>query len=366
MNLIKAIILLITIPLNTWAQVFNDNIENRRQIHLKEVVVSNTTNCTVQWSCVDERLTGKCIEYHNDQWFEFKPLISGTYYVNISQQKCRDVRGIQLVALSGKPCEPDTYKILACASLGTQDDLFVPLIGLKAGESYLLNIDGYLKDYCNFTLQVSGLARGLPVMTPPMLPVGLPAASPVVELNWVIADSLRDVHQCKVLRREQRAFRSYEVRRELVEYNTFGGRRAHYTLTDTLPAPGNYLYQIVAESNDSINQPVVLRQLWVSYSRLRPIMAGVVPDGAVFLNLPLSRYPRGQYLAITITNPTTGRLLRHLTIVNEPSQNRKGRLYAQDWFDAGIRQVAVDIKSYPMRGSGVHDNILLPLIIPTD
>ena len=48
------------------AQVANDTMENRRVVRAEETVASSTTGCTVQRSCVDERLTGKCIEYHND------------------------------------------------------------------------------------------------------------------------------------------------------------------------------------------------------------------------------------------------------------------------------------------------------------
>jgi len=55
------------------AQVPNDNLENRRLLAPEEVITSSTVGCTVQRACVDERLTGKCIEYHNDQWFEFRP-----------------------------------------------------------------------------------------------------------------------------------------------------------------------------------------------------------------------------------------------------------------------------------------------------
>ena len=107
------------------AQVANDNIENRRVLKLEEVVTSSTTGCTVQRGCVDERLTGKCIEYHNDQWFQFTPATTGRYFVNVGGQKCRDVRGVQLVVLTGQPCQPATYRILSCTSLGTQDDVFV-------------------------------------------------------------------------------------------------------------------------------------------------------------------------------------------------------------------------------------------------
>ncbi|HLK98373.1 MAG TPA: hypothetical protein VK364_11445, partial [Hymenobacter sp.] len=59
------------------AQVANDDIERRQVLQLEQPVSSNTTDCTVQWSAVDEKLTGRCIEYHNDQWFEFTPRVSG-------------------------------------------------------------------------------------------------------------------------------------------------------------------------------------------------------------------------------------------------------------------------------------------------
>ena len=49
------------------AQVANDNMENRRVVRAEETVASSTTGCTVQLNCVDECLTDKCIEYHNDQ-----------------------------------------------------------------------------------------------------------------------------------------------------------------------------------------------------------------------------------------------------------------------------------------------------------
>ena len=347
------------------AQVPNDNIENRRPLQAEEVVTSSTAGCTVQWRCVDERLTGKCIEYHNDQWFEFRPPADGTYYVNIGQQKCRDVRGVQLVALTGTPCQPATYRVLACASLGTQDDLYVPLPNLRAGQPYLLDVDGYLKDFCGFTLQVSGRARGLPVVPAPALPSGPPATSRVVMLAWQLPDSLAAAQQCRVLRREQRAFRTREVGRVPAGRNTLGQRQADYALTDTPPAPGNYLYQIVAESDDPAAPPVLLRQQWVSYSRLRPIMPGAVPDGVAFLDLPLARYPRGAYLTILVSDAETGNLLRRLALTNEPAQASRGRLYAQPWLDAGLRRVAVAIECRPAHGGILtRDHLLLPLSIP--
>src|SRR5690606_14938890 len=99
------IILAIFSWLSTKAQVPNDDIEHRRLLKAEEIVFSNTIGCTVQRNCVDESLTGKCVEYHNDQWFEFSPETPGVYFVNISGQSCRDTRGVQLVILTGEPCQ---------------------------------------------------------------------------------------------------------------------------------------------------------------------------------------------------------------------------------------------------------------------
>jgi hypothetical protein len=346
------------------AQVANDNIENRRQLRAEETITSTTTGCTVQQSCVDERLTGKCIEYHNDQWFEFRPPASGTYYVNIGGQRCRDVRGVQLVVLTGTPCQPATYRILSCTSFGTQDDLFVTLPNLQAGQPYLLDVDGYLKDYCAFTLQVSGRARGIPAVPAPGIPGNAPGTSRFIELSWEVPDSLATATYCRVLRREQRAFRSVEIRRVPITRNVYGTRRATYTLTDTLPGVGQYLYQVVAENDDRTDPPTFLKQQWVGYSKLKPVMAGAIDGGSSFLDLPLGRYPRGAYVTFILTNPQNGNLLRSLSLTNQPSDVQRGRLYAQPWRDAGLSQVAVDVTCRPARGSAYTEHLLLPLSTP--
>jgi hypothetical protein len=346
------------------AQVANDNIENRRQLRAEETITSNTTGCTVQRSCVDESLTGKCIEYHNDQWFEFRPPAAGTYFVNIGGQRCRDVRGVQLIVLTGTPCEPATYRVLSCTSLGTQDDLFVALPNLEAGKPYLLDVDGYLKDFCSFTLQVSGRARGLPAEPMPAVPATKPGTSRIIELAWAVPDSLGAATHCRVLRREQRGFRAAEIRRVPIAHTTYGTRQATYTLTDTLPGVGQYLYQVVAESDDLGSPPALLKQQWVGYSKLRPVMPGAIDGGTSFLDLPLSRYPRGAYLTFSLTNPQNGNLLRSISLTNQPGDVQRGRLYSQPWRDAGLNQVAVDVTCRPPRGSAYTEHLLLSLSTP--
>ncbi|MBB4602801.1 hypothetical protein HNQ93_003566 [Hymenobacter luteus] len=247
------------------AQVPNDNIEQRRVLRQNEAATSATTNCTVQWSCVEEKLTGKCIEYHNDQWFEFTPRTSGRYFVNIEGQKCRDTRGVQLVVLTGQPCEPATYRVLSCTSLGSQDDVFVTLDSLRAGQPYLLDVDGYLKDFCQFTLTVSDKPRGLPALTPPQVASVASSTSRLVSLRWTLPDSLGAPREFRVLRREAAAFRATAVAVVPVQRTTYGATSPEYTWTDTLTAPGRYLYQVITDADEG-QPPAIVQQQWYAYS----------------------------------------------------------------------------------------------------
>ena len=347
------------------AQVPNDNIENRRVLRLEETVVSSTTGCTVQRSCVDERLTGKCIEYHNDQWFEFTPKAPGRYFVNIGGQQCRDVRGVQLVVLTGQPCQPATYRVLSCTSLGTQDDVFVTLDSLRAGQPCLLDVDGYLKDFCRFTLQVSRTAAGLPVSYFPPSPARLlPTASRVVELRWTLPDSLANVPNCRVMRRETHQYRSTEVRRVPVRRDTYGRPETSYSVTDTLPGPGIYDYQVLTTRAENGPPAARLRQWWYAYGTAATMpQPGTVPNRNV-VELPLRKYPNKARLSVVITEPATGRVLLARQLINQPADPRQGQLPVRKWQAAGLEKIAVEIICHPLRGDFFVDRLLLSLPAP--
>ena len=362
------LLLLLTISVSSAAaQVPNDNIENRRVLRLEETITSSTTGCTVQRSCVDERLTGKCIEYHNDQWFEFTPKTPGRYFVNIGGQKCRDVRGVQLVVLTGQPCQPATYRILSCTSLGTQDDVFVTLDSLRTGQPYLLDVDGYLKDFCQFTLQVSQTATGMPVSYFPPSPTRLlPTASRVVELSWTLPDSLAIALASRVMRREIHQYRSTEVRRVPVRRDTYGRPETSYSVTDTLPAPGIYDYQIVTERADSGPAAARLRQWWYAYGVAAPMrLPGEAPPRpADVVALPLRKYPARARLSVVITDPGSGRVLLARQLINQPANPRQGELPVRRWQAAGLEKISVEITCHPPRGDFFVDRLLLNLPAP--
>jgi len=347
------------------AQCPNDDIENRRLLHLEESVASSTTGCTVQRRCVDERLTGKCIEYHNDQWFEFTPPAMGRYFVNIGGQQCRDVRGVQLVVMSGKPCQPSTYRILSCTSLGTQDDVFVTLDSLVAGRPYLLVVDGYLKDYCRFTLQVSRLPLGLPVSYQPPNPVRLQPAAGVVQLAWQVPDSLAraGAAACRVLRREVHQYRSVEVTRVPLRRDTFGRPQSTYTWRDSLPAPGQYHYRVVSTADAGGPPPTLLLTQWVASCEPAPAMPGPTVDGPT-IHLPLHEFPRRAALTIVVTEPGSGRVLLARQLQRDPTEARQDELSVAAWQAQGIHRVAVTIVCRPVRGRSSSRKLLVMLPQP--
>jgi hypothetical protein len=145
--------------------------------------------------------------------------------------------------------------------------VFVTLDSLGAGQPYLLNVDGYLRDYCQFSLAVSRKPQGLPDATLP--PAAEPRTSKVVTLRWSLPDSLGAVQQFRVWRREAAAFHTTARAAVPVIRSTFGTTAAGYSWTDTLSTPGRYLYQVTTEATDG-TPPALVQQQWYSYSQLMP------------------------------------------------------------------------------------------------
>lgn len=299
---------------------------------MEEVVRSNTSGCTVQRTCVDESLTGKCVEYHNDQWFEFTPETSGDYFINISNQACRDVRGVQLVVFTGKPCEPKTYNAISCTSLATQDDLFVPLKALQAKQTYLLNVDGYLNDQCQFRISVSRAPKGLPASTEPFITTKTFNQSRKVTLKWLLPDSL-SVTEFRVLRREATQFKTEEIGKVAVIRDSYGKILREYTFQDSLFQPGNYLYQIVAYGTTD-DVPVMQQQEWRTLRN--------AANSPIRYRLPLEKYPNKAELLITITDAASGNLLYNSRIVKRA--NQQAEILVNNWVAEGIKKIRVEIQ----------------------
>ena len=313
---------------NAFGQVINDKMAGKIELKVNaRPHLSNSTGCTVEWTCVDESLTGKCIEYHNDQWFGFTTRQAGTYYVNVSGQSSRDIKGVQLVVIKGELCRPETYRIISCTSLATQDDIYVRLDFLPANHSYLINVDGYLNDLCEFRIGVSTRSTGFPARS-----IGLKSAPDQtraerwVEVKWVVSDSLAvSLNGYRLYRRHEKEKKS--TFRQSLEHqrNARGESVLAYAATDTLSERGRYVYQVIGLRNDS--STVWIAEKVVDY---RPDQ--FKPEDFILLRL---QYALNTPLTVMIMDASTDRMLRK----SDFTYQRKGRAwqsYVGDFRAKGI------------------------------
>lgn len=234
------------------AQTSNNNMAEAIELQIDTPFNSKTNGNTVQYTCIDQQLTGKCIQYHNDQWFTFTNTNFETLYINIGNQQCRDLRGVQLVAFEGELCSPETYKILDCISLATQDDIYATIGSLEPYQKYWLNIDGYLHDYCQFDLEVSPTPKGVSAKRIELLEkVDQKKNMNEIMLTWSIDDSLASsLKNFIIMRRNDGAFSFDSISSVHVEFNTFGAYQPDYSYTERIYKPGAYWYRIVAQNSD--------------------------------------------------------------------------------------------------------------------
>jgi hypothetical protein len=235
-------------------QVKNDVISNRITLSLNdEWFASSTRNADVEWDCINKALTSTCLVYHNDQWFTILPPTTGTYFINISNQRCSNQQGVQIVVLEGDPCKIDSYQLRMCIAYTDQSDMFVQIDSLIGGKEYLLNIDGYLGDQCEFDIQFSTKHNGIPVQSRNMKYIELrviPRDS-VVSVQWHIPDSLHyKLNQVSLYRKHEKERASVPVNRSALQRNAYGETETIYKVQDTLRRKGQYTYSIYGHTVD--------------------------------------------------------------------------------------------------------------------
>jgi hypothetical protein len=245
---IGLIVLLQAINLFVYSQVENNSIHNRINLNLNTNAHSTTANSTVEWSCISKKLTNKCLVYHNDQWFSFAPQQSGKYFLNISAQQCKKSQGIQLIIIEGDPCAVDTYKILNCIPKITQSDVFVELPSLGADKLYLINVDGFLGDFCEFDIQLSDKPQGMPFQYKSLDTLNLQSEqkNEIVTLRWTaLPYQLDQLDYFEVNRLKSGEIKSKVLQNVFVGSNALGKYDEDYQYSDTLSAYGTYHYDIL-------------------------------------------------------------------------------------------------------------------------
>lgn len=253
-NIILFVVILSSLGRHAVAQVVNNNIADRIELKLNEPAKSSTNQASVEWNCINKALTSKCLVYHNDQWFYFTPPDSGTYYINISSQRCKKALGIQLIVIEGNPCETKSYVIKRCIEKIHQENVFIELTKLKAKTQYLVNVDGFLKDFCEFEISFSDKPEGLPesLISQHALELKAEEKDKLVTLTWRAGLSWIDsVKQFEIYRLKEGELKSVCVTKQLVRRNSLGLFDEHYSYIDTLHKDGEYAYTILAEGEST-------------------------------------------------------------------------------------------------------------------
>lgn len=227
----------------------NNNIEERIKLNLDAPFVSSSTaSATVQWKCINKKLTAKCLVYHNDQWFYFTPPSSGKHYINVINQNCKNLKGVQVLVIEGNPCETNTYKLLHCTSFTDQNDTFIELDSLKPGLEYLINIDGFLGDNCEFEIQFATIPVGFPHNKIKLDTVSLTTHvdHQKIFLQWETSQrQLDDLIQFELFRMNTLAAKAVMVAVVPTLTNTLGKHIETYNYSDSLAEVGPYIYRIM-------------------------------------------------------------------------------------------------------------------------
>ncbi len=234
------------------AQVSNNSIHQSSFLVLDaDPIPSTTDRSTVEWACINKKLTEKCLIYHNDQWFTFSSPIGGKLFLNVGNQQCRKKFGVQVLVIEGNPCEASTYKLLHCESFTDQNDTFITIDSVEANKFYLINIDGFLGDICSFDIQLSTKPKGYPLKQQSLDTLQLQAKldQNIVTLNWRVDEGLREeLEFFEVHRQLSTTFRSQLLKEVLLQLNAQGKSLDSYQYKDTLQQHGTYIYDVIGVS----------------------------------------------------------------------------------------------------------------------
>lgn len=321
--------------LPTMGQVSNDNIKSRSELFLNaNPIHSSTNNASVEWNCVNKALTNKCLVYHNDQWFHFTPNQSGEFFLNVSLQTCTYLQGIQAIVIEGNPCEISTYKILQCIPRIHQNDVFIQLDSLRAGVQYLVNIDGFLGDFCEFDIQFStrpvGLPRTMHSLDTIHMEVALKGGG--VTIRWSVQESIaKEINLFKIYRQAQGEQRSLWIRDVPLSANALGNFDQNYFLEDSLLKKNNYTYRIFGVQHET-EYPLLLSE--------QNLFFNPASDKAVWVSIPLDLEDKRPYMVL-VFNKTDQTLLRKYGGEFDRKNDATFEMNLQEFVNSGVKEFTI-------------------------
>lgn len=310
--------ILLVLPRLCVAQVGNNTIAERLTLQLNaDPLYSTTDHSTVEWQCINKELTERCLIYHNDQWFSFLAPQSGTLFLNIAEQVCKKQFGVQVLVIEGNPCETSSYKLLHCESFTNQSDTFIELDSLKQGTQYLVNIDGFLADICEFTIQLDSKPKGIPLKTKSLDTLQLSASrvQHVVTLTWEMPPTLLDsLNYFDVYRQNKSDFKKERRVQVALRYNTLGKAISLYTYSDTLKEYGMYTYSIVGVFEQEVKR-LLLDEQRISFLEEK----NLIHKRRFILSVQLESKKK-EDIDFLVMNATTGEVLFKRTCITCSNQ----------------------------------------------
>lgn len=328
----------ITLSVTGFSQVANNNIENRMELKLDSgYILSSTDHATVEWMCINKALTNKCLAYHNDQWFTFTVPQAGRYYLNVSPQTCKQNFGIQAIVIEGNPCDVKTYRILRCIAKIRQQDVYIVLDSLTTNQPYLVNIDGFLGDICDFGIQLSSRGEGLPYDAKSGAVLGFSAIPDkgIVALKWALPpEADKDLMDFEVYRSSQKHTKPTLIRRVPLERNTAGLTRRNYSIIDSLPGKDAYTYEIVGVFQH-MRKEILDQQAITFYEAQRS-----TDEQSIHLNLD---YKNGTQLQILLMDEMRDQVLSQLSFTFNRALDQHQKIYVGPHLERGVRSFLVSV-----------------------
>lgn len=334
----KLLAILLLFSTATIAQVVNNSIHQRLDLVPEKGLHSTTNGSTVEWSCISKALTNKCLVYHNDQWFSFVPSREGTWYINISAQQCRDNKGVQLLVIEGNPCETRSYKLLHCISQIRRENTYVKMDSLKKGMMYLVNVDGFLGDFCEFDIELSEHPKDLPQspQTIDAVNLSLKQEHHIVQLGWTVHENYKDALAGFKVFRKHNDQPAAEVAQLSTSLNALGVANKNYKLTDTLVAYGYYKYEIFGQKAD--DELVLLASRYVEFAEpFKP--ASLTPisyEARVSLKMD-----EGIPFKVVVYDRVSGRKLHTTSGKYKATLHQSMPVDFRQWVEEGVRKFMV-------------------------
>ena len=194
---------------------------------------------------------------------------------------------------------------------------------------YLLVVDGYLEDFCTFSISLDSVARGMPPEPNLLLSEKGEIAGKVVRLEWILPDSLQaEIDQFIVYRRTKDGHRFAARDTVVVSRNTLGEWQSDYVYVDSLNDYQTYTYRVVAQIYTGQQYLFATHTFRRQQARKR----ASVP----------ANYRDNTLLTVVIWDGAREKVLERQTIVSSKEEPRLWLDLTAYW-DKGHRAVAVEV-----------------------